>query len=67
VASLFGGMKNKKEQVLKLRSGVHIIVSTPGRLIDMIKNKHAKMDRVSFVVLDEADKMFDMGFGMLFF
>jgi ATP-dependent RNA helicase DDX42 len=58
-------MLNKKEQVLKLRHGVHIIVCTPGRLIEMIRTKVAKMDRVSFVVLDEADKMFDLGFGMI--
>lgn len=55
-------MKNKKEQVQTLKQGVHIIIATPGRLIDMIKLKIAKMDRASFIVLDEADKMFDMGF-----
>lgn len=38
-------------------------MATPGRLIDMIKAKACKMNRVTYLVLDEADKMFDMGFG----
>eukprot|EP01128_Nolandella_sp_AFSM9_P003255 TRINITY_DN1385_c3_g1_i1.p1 TRINITY_DN1385_c3_g1~~TRINITY_DN1385_c3_g1_i1.p1 ORF type:complete len:867 (-),score=104.84 TRINITY_DN1385_c3_g1_i1:777-3377(-) len=62
VAPIFGGIANKRDQIQFLRKGVHILVSTPGRLIDMIRLKQAKMDRVSFLVLDEADRMFQMGF-----
>jgi ATP-dependent RNA helicase DDX42 len=62
VAALLGGI-SKGDQWKTLRSQQHeIAVCTPGRLIDMIKMKAIKMNRVTFLVLDEADRMFDMGF-----
>lgn len=54
----------KYEQFKRLRdSGAQVVVCTPGRFIDMIKMKACGLSRCSFVVLDEADRMFDMGFG----
>lgn len=52
------------QQFKDLRSGtVEILVATPGRLIDMIKMKATNLKRVSYLCLDEADRMFDLGFG----
>lgn len=63
VAAVYGG-SSKLEQFKDLRSGtVEILVATPGRLIDMIKMKATNLKRVSYLVLDEADRMFDLGFG----
>ena len=45
-----------------MEAGAEIVVATPGRMIDMIKIKATNLTRVSFLVLDEADRMFDMGF-----
>eukprot|EP01133_Synstelium_polycarpum_P019804 gene19804-23719_t len=59
---LYGGV-TKLLQCRELKAGCEIIVSTPGRLIDMIKLKATRMNRVTFLVLDEADRMFDLGFG----
>ncbi|KAI8985239.1 P-loop containing nucleoside triphosphate hydrolase protein [Pilobolus umbonatus] len=62
VAAVYGGA-SKLEQFKDLRSGtVEILVATPGRLIDMIKMKATNLQRVSYLVLDEADRMFDLGF-----
>ena len=44
------------------RSGVDVIVATPGRLLDHMKSPYAKLDKIEFLVLDEADRMLDMGF-----
>ncbi|OZJ04808.1 hypothetical protein BZG36_02351 [Bifiguratus adelaidae] len=61
-AVVYGGA-NKREQFLELRNGgVEILVATPGRLIDMIKMKATNLRRVTYLVLDEADRMFDLGF-----
>jgi superfamily II DNA/RNA helicase len=49
-------------QIKALRSGVTILVATPGRLIDLIEKKHVVLDDVVITVLDEADQMADMGF-----
>ena len=49
-------------QIKALRSGVTILVATPGRLIDLIEKKHVVLDDVAITVLDEADQMADMGF-----
>jgi len=59
--AIVGGMKmNPQEDAI--RSGVEIIVATPGRLKDHMKQKYLDMSTVEFLVLDEADRMFDMGF-----
>uniref|UniRef100_M4B230 RNA helicase n=1 Tax=Hyaloperonospora arabidopsidis (strain Emoy2) TaxID=559515 RepID=M4B230_HYAAE len=60
-AAIYGGA-GKWEQVLALKKGAEVVVATPGRLIEMIRKKTAPMNRVTFVVLDEADRMFEMGF-----
>jgi ATP-dependent RNA helicase DeaD len=49
-------------QIKALKSGVHIVVATPGRLIDMIERKAIDLGKVKYVVLDEADEMLNMGF-----
>jgi len=58
---IFGGVKQGK-QVEKLKSGVHILVATPGRLLDLINQGYIKLNAVKIFVLDEADRMLDMGF-----
>ena len=49
-------------QIRQLKKGTHIVVATPGRLIDMIERKAIDLDKVKYVVLDEADEMLNMGF-----
>ncbi len=49
-------------QIAALRKGADIIVATPGRLIDLYRQGHVRLDRVEFLVLDEGDRMLDMGF-----
>ncbi|KAI8048892.1 P-loop containing nucleoside triphosphate hydrolase protein [Syncephalis plumigaleata] len=61
VAVAYGGA-SKMEQFKELRAGVEILVATPGRLIDLVKMKATNLRRVTFLVLDEADRMFDLGF-----
>lgn len=63
VGAIYGGVP-KYDQIKTMKAGVEIVVSTPGRLIDMIKGKHCPMRRVTMLILDEADRMFDLGFGM---
>ncbi|PIX95982.1 MAG: hypothetical protein CO126_11015 [Hydrogenophilales bacterium CG_4_9_14_3_um_filter_63_34] len=58
---VFGGV-NMKEQEADLRRGVEILVATPGRLLDHAGNKMVQLSQVQFLVLDEADRMLDMGF-----
>lgn len=61
IQPIFGGVDyDKQRQALK--SGVDIIVATPGRLIDYAKQKAFSFNRIEMVVIDEADRMFDMGF-----
>ncbi len=60
-AVIFGGV-NQINQVRKLRRGVHILVATPGRLLDLIDQGIISLARIKEFVLDEADTMFDMGF-----
>lgn len=61
MAACFGGL-SKYEQLKELRAGSEVMVGTPGRIIDLIKMKACNMRRVTYLVLDEADRMFDMGF-----
>ncbi|OQR68645.1 ATP-dependent RNA helicase DDX42-like [Tropilaelaps mercedesae] len=61
VACCFGGV-SKWEQTKALSEGAELVVATPGRMIDMIEKKGTNLQRVTFLVLDEADRMFDMGF-----
>lgn len=49
-------------QVKELRAGVEIVIATPGRLIDMLDSHATNLRRVTYLVLDEADRMLDMGF-----
>ncbi len=58
---IYGGV-NQKPQVSALRSGVDILVATPGRLIDLNNQGHINLKKVEMFVLDEADRMLDMGF-----
>ena len=60
-AIIVGGT-NMHEQRSSLRGGVQIIVATPGRLIDHLQQGNTNLSRVSLIVLDEADRMLDMGF-----
>ena len=60
-AVIFGGV-NQNSQVDKLKRGVHMLVATPGRLLDLIDQGYVNLDTVKVFVLDEADRMLDMGF-----
>ena len=61
IATIYGGASMDK-QSREIRSGAQIVVATPGRLMDMMKRKMIKINHVSYVVLDEADEMLNMGF-----
>ena len=58
---IFGGVKQNM-QVNQLRSGIDILIATPGRLLDLQGQGFISFDSISFFVLDEADRMLDMGF-----
>ena len=58
---VFGGV-GQNPQVKALARGVHILVATPGRLMDLMQQGHLRLDRVTMLVVDEADRMLDMGF-----
>jgi len=60
-AIVFGGV-SQGNQVNALRRGVDILIATPGRLLDLMQQGHIKLNNVEFFVLDEADRMLDMGF-----
>lgn len=57
---IFGGV-NQSSQVRKINAGVDILVATPGRLLDLSNQKHVDLKNVKYFVLDEADRMLDMG------
>lgn len=61
VTAVYGGASISM-QVRDLRKGTHIVVATPGRLIDLIERKAINLEKIQFVVLDEADEMLNMGF-----
>ncbi len=58
---VFGGV-NINEQIRKLRSGADILIATPGRLLDLVSQHAVDLSQVEILVLDEADRMLDMGF-----
>ncbi len=58
---VFGGV-SQVSQVNSLRSGIDILVATPGRLLDLMQQGHVNLRDIKFLVLDEADRMLDMGF-----
>jgi len=60
-AVVFGGI-DMKPQTLQLKAGVEILIATPGRLLDHIEAKNCVLNQVEYVVLDEADRMLDIGF-----
>ncbi|CAK9198068.1 unnamed protein product [Sphagnum troendelagicum] len=58
---IYGGAP-KGPQIRDLQKGVEVVIATPGRLIDMLEARHTNLRRVTYLVLDEADRMLDMGF-----
>lgn len=61
IETIYGG-DSIERQIKALRGGVHIVVGTPGRTMDMMERRALKLEKVSYMVLDEADEMLDMGF-----
>jgi ATP-dependent RNA helicase RhlE len=59
---IFGGV-SQKPQTDALRSGVDILIATPGRLLDLMQQKYISLEHIEFFALDEADRMLDMGLG----
>lgn len=57
---IFGGV-NQSSQVRKIKAGVDVLIATPGRLLDLSNQKHVDLKNVKYFVLDEADRMIDMG------
>lgn len=60
-AVILGGV-NQNKQVAAMRHGVDVLVATPGRLLDLVNQKHVVLGAANFLIIDEADRMFDMGF-----
>ncbi len=58
---IFGGVAQKPQEE-KLKQGVDILIATPGRLLDLMNQKQADISRINILILDEADRMLDMGF-----
>ncbi len=61
ITAVYGGT-SIGEQIRELKRGTHIVVATPGRLIDLIERKAVDLEQIHYVVLDEADEMLNMGF-----
>lgn len=61
-AVIFGGV-SQKSQTDALKAGVDILIATPGRLLDLMQQKYVSLQHIKFFVLDEADRMLDMGLG----
>lgn len=59
--TIYGGV-GQRPQVAALAKGAHVVVATPGRLLDLIEQQYCNLSKVQFFVLDEADRMLDMGF-----
>ena len=60
-AVIFGGV-SQKPQTDALRAGIDILIATPGRLLDLMDQRYVKLQNLKMLVLDEADRMLDMGF-----
>lgn len=58
---LYGG-NDRKKQIEVVEAGVEVIIATPGRLNDLVAAKHIKIESITYLILDEADRMLDMGF-----
>jgi len=61
VATIFGGV-GEQPQINALRAGTHLIIACPGRLMDLMQRRYADFSQLQYLVLDEADRMLDMGF-----
>jgi hypothetical protein len=61
VVSIVGG-QSIEEQGFKIRQGCEIVIATPGRLLDCLERRYAVLNQCNYIVLDEADRMIDMGF-----
>jgi ATP-dependent RNA helicase RhlE len=61
VATVFGGV-GERPQIDALRAGTHLIIACPGRLMDLMQRRYADFSQLQYLVLDEADRMLDMGF-----
>lgn len=61
IVPVYGGA-SISEQIKRIRRGAHVIVATPGRLMDLMERKVVKIETIRFVILDEADEMLNMGF-----
>jgi len=61
IATVFGGV-SERPQIAALRDGADIVVATPGRLLDLQSQRYGDFSRIQYLVLDEADRMLDMGF-----
>src|SRR5450631_4154499 len=61
VATVFGGV-GEHPQINALRAGTHLIIACPGRLMDLMQRRYADFSQLQYLVLDEADRMLDMGF-----
>ena len=59
-ATIYGGVTASR-QIKALKEGAEILVACPGRLLDLVQQRYVKLDRIEILVLDEADRMFDMG------
>jgi ATP-dependent RNA helicase RhlE len=60
-AVIFGGV-GMQPQIDTLRNGVDLLIATPGRLLDLVTQRFARLNEIDFLILDEADRMLDMGF-----
>jgi len=58
---IYGGV-GQNPQVKELRKGVDILIATPGRLLDLMNQRHVHLGNIKVLILDEADRMLDMGF-----
>ena len=59
--AIYGGAP-KGPQIRDLQRGVEVVIATPGRLIDMLETQKTNLRRVTYLVMDEADRMIDLGF-----